>query len=73
MDELQKLILLTTALAGMNIAGIKPKLKASELALLQFKVTKSIEEHGGEAEAETLFENALNEAVQQLYSDITKA
>ncbi|MGE7946482.1 hypothetical protein [Lysinibacillus sp. NPDC093688] len=73
MNELQKIMLLTTVLAGMDAAEIKPKLKGSEAALIQFKLIKNIEELGGEAQDETVFENALHEAVQQLYNDITKA
>lgn len=73
MNELQKIMLLTTALTGMGVAGVEPKLKSSEAALIQFKLIKSIEDQGGEAEAESVFENALHEAIQHLYNDITKA
>lgn len=71
MNRTQKLILLTTALGGMEKAGVKPKLKSSEGALLQHELLKLIEEHG--EEAETILEKDLQVAVQQLYNEIAEA
>jgi len=73
MNKTQMIILLTTVIGGMDAAGVKPKLKSSEGALLQYELLKLIEENGGEAAAEEVFEDTLHEAVQQLYNEITKA
>jgi hypothetical protein len=73
MNELQKILILSMVLTGMDKAELKAKLKPSEAALLQFRLLECVENHGGEAVAEKVFENALHEAVQQLYNDITKA
>lgn len=71
MSENQKIILLLTALAGMNISEIETTLKPSEMALLQYKIAKLTEDLGEEAE-QTLTQ-ALQEATQQLYNDISKS
>lgn len=73
MNKTQKIILLTMALGEMEAAGAKPKLKTSEGALLQYELLKLIEENGGGETAKKVLEDALHEAVQQLYNEITKA
>ncbi|MEK4700372.1 hypothetical protein MKX47_12315 [Solibacillus sp. FSL R7-0668] len=68
MNETQKLILLATALVGMNISEIETTLTPSELAFLQYKIAKLTEDLGEEAEQKLT--QTLQEATQQLYNDI---